>query len=196
MFTKVFKSTMVAVLTLGMAVMFNGCGRLDQAPVASDTAQGAGISYIAFSPQAPFRAAKYSDGGTLIDSKLIGPAGASLYVEDLNDNNKSKDDLALNFEVFAGGLTSNHQITMTVTKGTLSQVVAAFEPVGLNFLIDSELQFIVGSDLVDVDLSALIAWHIHGDGSAEHAQMWAEIVGDKTIVHVKVPGFSRYSFDD
>ena len=195
MFTKVFKRTMVAALALGMAFMFNGCGSLDKAPVASDVSVQSGISYIAFSPQVPLRATKYSDGGTLIDSKLIGPAGASLYVEDLGDEGPA-DDLALNFEVFAGGLTSDHQITMTVTKGSLSQVVAAFQPVGLNFLIDSELQFIVGNDLVDVDLSSLIAWHIHGDGSAEHAQMWAEIVGDKTIVHVKVPGFSRYSFDD
>jgi hypothetical protein len=158
-------------------------------------AQAEGISYIAFSPQAPFRAAKYSDGGILVDSDLIGAAGDTLYVEDLGDEGPA-DDLALNFEVFAGGLDSEHQITMTVTKGSLSQVVAAFQPVGLNFLIDSELQFIVGSDLVDVDLSSLIAWHIHGDGSAEHAQMWAEVVGDKTIVHVKVPGFSRYSIDD
>jgi hypothetical protein len=195
MFSKIFKRTMVGVLTLGLALVINGCGQVDQAPVASDVAQAEGISYIAFSPQAPFRAAKYSDGGILVDSDLIGAAGDTLYVEDLGDEGPA-DDLALNFEVFAGGLDSEHQITMTVTKGSLSQVVAAFQPVGLNFLIDSELQFIVGSDLVDVDLSSLIAWHIHGDGSAEHAQMWAEVVGDKTIVHVKVPGFSRYSIDD
>jgi len=195
MLSKIFKRTMVGVLTLGLALVINGCGKLDQAPVASDVSQAEGISYIAFSPQAPFRAAKYSDGGILVDSDLIGAAGDTLYVEDLGDEGPA-DDLALNFEVFAGGLDSEHQITMTVTKGSLSQVVAAFQPVGLNFLIDSELQFIVGSDLVDVDLSSLIAWHIHGDGTAEHAQMWAEVVGDKTIVHVKVPGFSRYSIDD
>jgi len=195
MFSKIFKRTMVGVLTLGLALVVNGCGKFDQASVASDMAQVEGISYIAFSPQAPFRATKYSDGGTLIDSKLMGAAGDSLYVEDLGDAGP-QDDLALRFEVFAGGLDSDHQITMTVTKGTLSQVVAAFQPVGLNFLIDSELQFIVGNDLVDVDLSSLIAWHIHGDGSAEHAQMWAEVVGNQTIVYVKVPGFSRYSIDD
>ncbi len=195
MFSKIFKRTMVGALTLGLALVLNGCGQIDQTSVASDVAQAEGISYIAFSPQAPFRATKYNDGGILIDSKLIGAAGETLYVEDLGGSGKA-DDLALHFEVFAGGLDSEHQITMTVTKGTLSQVVAAFQPVGLNFLIDSELQFIVGSDLVDVDLSSLIAWHIHGDGTAEHAKMWAEVVGSQTIVHVKVPGFSRYSIDD
>ena len=195
MFSKILKRTMAGVLTLGLALVINGCGKLDQAPVASDVTQTEGISYIAFSPQAPFRATKYSDGGTLVDSKLMGAAGETLYVEDLGDAGPT-DDLALHFEVFAGGLESEHQITMTVTKGSLSEVVAAFQPVGLNFLIDSELQFIVGNDLVDVDLSSLIAWHIHGDGTAEHAQMWAEVVGNKTIVHVKVPGFSRYSIDD
>lgn len=195
MLSKIFKRTLVGALTLGLALVISGCGKMDQAPVASDVSQAESISYIAFSPQAPFRAAKYSDGGILVDSDLIGAAGDTLYVEDLGDEGPA-DDLALNFEVFAGGLDSEHQITMTVTKGSLSQVVAAFQPVGLNFLIDSELQFIVGSDLVDVDLSSLIAWHIHGDGSAEHAKMWAEVVGDKTIIHVKVPGFSRYSIDD
>jgi len=195
MLSNIIKRTVIGVLAIGLSFSIYSCGKMDQVPVASDTAQVNGISYIAFSPKAPFRAAKYSDGGTLIDSKLIGASGETLYVEDLGDEGPA-DDLALNFEVFAGGLDSEHQITMTVTKGTLSQVVAAFQPVGLNFLIDSELQFIVGSDLVDVDLSSLIAWHIHGDGTAEHAQMWAEVVGDKTIVHVKVPGFSRYSIDD
>lgn len=195
MLSRIFKHTIAGILTMGLAFSLYSCGNVENVPVASDTTPVSGISYIAFSPQAPFRAAKYSDGGTLVDSKMMGPSGETLYVEDLGDEG-SADDLALHFEVFQGGLDSDHQITMTVTKGTLSQVVAAFQPVGLNFLIDSELQFIVGSDLVDLDLSSLIAWHIHGDGTAEHAQMWAEVVGDKTIVHVKVPGFSRYGIDD
>jgi hypothetical protein len=199
MLTFLKKISGLASLTAVVGLLLAGCG---QSPLTSDAPdltvqadQPRQVSYIAFSKLAPFRAAKYNDGALPSVTKTFGPAGDVMQIVDDGDEG-AQDDLTAQFEVVQGGLTDDHVITMTLTKGTLSQIVATFAPCGLNFAIESKLQFKVGNDLIDMDLSELIVWHIHGDGTAEQANIWAEVVGDHTIIHVKVPGFSRYGIGD
>lgn len=201
-FTQYYKkiTSLAIVASLSWVV---GCGApVEQGPVASGqtettmppTTGRAGM--IAFT-QVPMRATKYTNRAVLVDSDVIGIRGGRLKVTD-NGDETPNDDFSVKFTVlpYALAQAGDQLITMSVTEGTLSQTLVAFEPVGLNFLFPAVLQFELGNDLIDLPLEGLKAWHIHGDGHIDPTPIVVLEEGARTKILVMIPGFSRYSFDD
>lgn len=199
---------LVGIALIGL-VLVAGCG-VDQgpAPVAQDTEVTTppleGRMVLAFSTSGPPQiAAKIASEGLPpevgTDSDWFGPVngGNELRVDGWNGAG-TEDDMTVTFSVPDGALTESVAITMTVYGTKLTEALAAFAPAGLVFLQDSQVAFTLGPALVDVPLSTLVAWHIHGDGSAEAANvisMDIDANGGLRIV-LGVPGFSRYCLGD
>jgi hypothetical protein len=100
-------------------------------------------------------------------------------------------------------LDDDVEITMTVYGQTLSELVIAFEPGGLDFLIAAELEIAVGLDKVDIDLGDLAAYHAsqedyndndENDWQEEEIDIEELYEGSEEIKFIiEIPGFSRYS---
>ena len=199
---------LVGAALIGLALVA-GCG-VDQgpAPVAQDTEVSAppleNRMVLAFSTSGPPQvAAKIATEGLppLVgsDTDVFGPVngGKELRVDGWNGAG-TEDDMTVTFSVPDGALTTSVEITMTVYGTRLTEALAAFAPAGLVFLQDSQVAFNLGPALVDVPLETLEAWHIHGDGSSEEANIVEMIVGADGGLRIVlgVPGFSRYCLGD
>ena len=127
-------------------------------------------------------------------SAVCDASGGYLKVEDLGGKGPT-DNLIVEFRVYRDALVEPVEITMTVTGNTLSELVVAFEPGGLEFLKDADLVVTIGNDLVDTEAELLQVQHHYSDGTIETAQIKSlKMVGKSRInMHVFVPGFSRYS---
>ena len=187
-----------SALLLGLSLT-TGCG-VDHSPVAPDEAAMTrtpdGRVLLTFAPQATQRAAKLAETSSdRTSSKLIGSAGDTLQVKDLNGRG-TKDNLVVILKVPANALATDELITMTVHGETLSELVVEFAPAGLEFLTPAILKLRVGNKLVDTALEDILRIdHIHDDGTIERARVPFSAVKDNGRVRIKVevPGFSRYS---
>lgn len=126
---------------------------------------------------------------------LIGWAGGSLKIKDHNVNGDNTDNLVVHLDLSAGTLDSDELITMTVYGETLSDLVVAFSPAGLQFNKPAILTIRLGIQLVDgpVDESIPIH-HIYSDGTVEIANFvsFSRWTNGAARFQVEVPGFSRY----
>lgn len=183
---------------LVLALLVWGCGT-DSSPVAPDeptlTQTADGRIFLAFSESAALRAAKlaeepYSTNAGI--AQVFGVEGGELEIEKTNGEGIT-DDLKVIFRTAEGALTEDVLITMAVYGETMSDLVVAFGPSGLVFLVEAELDIRLGRERVDMNLEELIVWHIHDDGLVEMATHRAKDWGDIVRIQVDVPGFSRFS---
>jgi len=118
---------------------------------------------------------------------------AQLIIRDLNGL-YSGDDLHVHFVVPNRAVNKRVQITMTVYGNYLSDLVIAFQPGGLVFNQDAELQVVMGPTLVDIDTETLQIWHEYEDGTVEKTTVTATKTYQNGNFEFKVavPGFSRY----
>ncbi len=191
--------------------LFLGACGMENAPTAGPGEEAVlsqapdGRVLLSFSPQAAQRAAKLAaipDAGKRV-SKVFDQTGGQFAVRDLAE--EEKKSLSVTFSVPPLALAEPALITMTVYGNTLSELVIAFEPAGLDFSLPASLQIEIGRERVDLSLDQLIAWHIHGDGSAEQARIISILRYNKdgkitdggkyefAGIAVSVPGFSIYS---
>lgn len=189
----------IVLLTMLFVVLVTGCGT-DRSPVATgnqaEVVQAEdGRAFLAFSTAGVRRAARIAtlpaEGVTV--SGLIDLEGGTLSVDDANGGG-TKDDVHIDFTVAAGALSAPQTITMTVYGNSLEELIVAFDPGGLVFLLDAELDIRMGKDLVSTSVEQIRAWHEYADGSGEDATITEAYSSGNTVrVKVAVPGFSRYS---
>lgn len=203
------------LLTLALASLLAaaiGCGT-DRSPVSyedpAETAPPSGRHFIAFSSAAAEAAGKVAaipEEGVSI-SDWFGYAGGKFDIAEPNGHGHA-DDLEVGFWVPVGAVGGTNAadpfaptdtaadsvyITMTVYGNTLSTLIVEFEPDGFEFVIPALLGLRLGWDLVDMDLDDLVVWHIHGDGTAEPAEIEIIKSDRNATILVDVPGFSKYS---
>lgn len=205
----------VALLVLGGLV---GCGE-DRSPVSHEASAvdpyAVEVLVLASSPEEALRAAKLTQDGRTV-SDLFDKHGSIEIFE--AEEQGVEDDLRVTFSVLPGALQVSEFISMTVFGQSLSNIVAAFQPSGLVFKKEAVLGIGLGIERVDMPLSSLQVWHIHGDGSVEEARItgirWYDLEEDGEVndsgdigegedwgdndvnfiaVEIAVPGFSRYS---
>lgn len=140
--------------------------------------------------------------GPWTDSRLIGPRGGTLKIQDWGrrrsaEGQRLQEQLAVEFSVPRGALPSPQALTMTVTGYWLSELEVAFQPSGLRFDREARLRIHLGRDRVDVDTATLRAFH--WDNGTETVEVAIEVQaqgnGD-VVIQVRVPGFSRYSLGE
>ena len=184
---------------LAAATLTIGCGT-ENTPMASSeptfTHTEDNRTFLTFSPQAQRRAAKISaipaEGRTV--SKIFDANHNGLEIFDANGTDHRLDDITVFFTVPDHALDHPVEITMTVYGNTLEEMVVEFQPGGLNFLHHATLGIFLGHNLVHTPHDQLHAWHEHGDGSVEEANIfWLRITDAKVKMKIAVPGFSRYS---
>ena len=179
----------LAFCILALVAFAAGCG-VEQSPVAQEEAAVTqaedGRMLLTFSPEAAQRAAKIVEEGRTV-SQLFNAQSGNLVIND-------DDGLKVTLSVPQNALAADEQITMTAYGNTLSELVVAFEPGGLVFLIASQLEIRLDNELVDLPLDGLQAWHILDDGTVEPAGIvFVDEENSKTYITLDVPGFSRYS---
>ena len=195
------KRLAILTSTLLAATLTIGCGTEYHSPVASNpeptfTQAEDGRTFITFSPQAQHRAAKVSaipaQGRTV--SKVFDANHNAFEIFDANGTDHRLDDITVFFTVPDHALDHPVEITMTVYGNTLEEMVVVFEPGGLTFLHHATLGVFMGHNLVHTPHNQLKAWHEHGDGSVEEANIfWLKVTDAKVKMKIAVPGFSRYS---
>lgn len=170
-FYQLFSSSMrMTFLALAMMPLLSGCGTdhsANSVDEATITQAPDGTAYLTFSPQATQRAAKLATipAEGLSNSKNIKPdKKAYLDVSDINTKNKD-DILKVRLNVPKNGVASEVTVVMTVYGNTLSELIVAFEPGGLVFLIDAVLELELGPNRIDMPLSDLEAYHTYDDGT-------------------------------
>ncbi|MBI2501647.1 MAG: hypothetical protein HYW07_00235 [Candidatus Latescibacteria bacterium] len=146
-----------------------------------------GQVYLVFSPQSNQRLAKSLSAGSTV-SKIIGPRGGKLVAM----GEAAEIEAALSIPKNA--LAEEVAITMSVHEGLLSELVIAFAPEGLVFLQAARLELKVDTELVDIPLSELKAYHQSADGTSQEAQLLSvSSSGDGLVrIAIAVPGFSTY----
>jgi hypothetical protein len=86
------------------------------------------------------------------------------------------------------------EVTMTVTSGlVLDDVSVPFGPSGLTFVPGADLNVWLTGPLAPMNI---IVYHIYADGTVVPIPTQIVADGDLWLVHVPVPGFSEYSWDD
>jgi hypothetical protein len=161
------RSAALLVFSLFLAA----CG-VENAPTAgSGPVPLDGQFLLTFSPDTAQRVAKLAaipeEGRS--DSKVFDLTGGQITIRDRAA--KEKKRLITTLAVPPLAVAEPVLITMTVYGNTLSELVIAFAPEGLIFSLPASLQIEIGRKRVDLPLDQLIAWHIHGDGSAEQARI-------------------------
>ena len=212
---KKYKRTVI--LGVLLALLIGGCGA-DRSPVGNETSAvdpyAVEVLVLASSPEEALRAAKLAEEGRTV-SELFDKWGSIEIFEP--EEQGIEDDLRVTFSVLPGALPVAETISMTVYGQNLSNIVAAFQPSGLVFKKEAILEVGLGIERVDMPLSALQVWHIHGDGSVEQARItairwyhweegelsdsgniesgedWDDNDANYIAVEISVPGFSRYS---
>lgn len=192
------------------ALLAFGCGG-EQGPTAS---QGVALesssqerSFLAFAPEGRVRAAKLAIAPT--DAAVEGRTVSAVFMPDENGvlriaeelDIASNSDLAVSpnnylaarFNVRKGALEEPVLITMTVYGESLSDMVVAFQPAGLEFLEMAVLRLALGGAKVDLPLYDLHAWHIYNDGTVEEVGFSILDEPNGILFKIDVPGFSRYS---
>ena len=188
------------MLFLGLlGLWLAGCGT-EKGPVASEQAEFSqaedGTVFLTFTPEAARRAGKIAaipeEGRSVWD--LFTEDGGYLIVSETNGKGP-KDNLIVEFEVPRGALDIPCPISMTVYGNTLSELVIAFWPGGLQFLEDAELIVTIGSELADISTDQLVVHHHYESGAVEEASITSlKNEGKARLTFVTaVPGFSRFS---
>jgi len=200
-----------------LALLVVGCGE-DRSPVSPEASAvdlyAVEVLVLAAYPEEALRAAKLTQDGQTV-SDLFDKSGSIEIYE--AEGQGVKDDLRVTFSVLPGALPSAEFISMTVFGQSLSNIVAAFQPSGLVFRKEAVLELGLGIERMDMSLSSLLVWHIHGDGSVEQARIIAihqyveengelrevnvtsdiadmdEDDADFITIEIAVPGFSRYA---
>ena len=173
----------------------------DAGPAAAVEDPGASSVFVAFSPRA-LDAGKITSnrGDWLRTSKVARPNRKTrLRLKD--------DDLRVDFTVPRGAVEKPVRITMATQVRPLSELVVEMRPEGTEFDPSADLKLRIDADLVDFDLSDLVALvasgedgdvayvriisvETHGDGDDEDD---GESAGfDSVTIRLEVPHFSRY----
>lgn len=198
------QSKWVMILALLVVAFVAGCGE-DRSPARSDenTVSNApdDRTWLVFSPEVLARAGKESVLDKVIllpeegltTSTLMGPTGGMLALTVTNTHGP-KNDIKVAFSVPEGALNAPVEISMQVSGSCLEDLVIAFAPGGLEFLVDAELDIRVGKDLVGNKIERIKVLHVYADGKVEDAELYlASDSGKAFRFVVAIPGFSRYS---
>lgn len=206
------KRLCMAACVLGIGLLTVGCGT-DYAPTSPSESEVAGPEQgslvLAASPEAALRAAKtpakaraicqtqptYEYYGTNTSRTVegwVGSAGGWLRVAVGNDT--PQNSLVADFVVPAGALDQPRLLNMTIRGDLLSEMVAEFQPGGLQFLKGATLTLWVGFNRVDVGDRPVRIWHVYSDGTVEEVLEYGlRQQGTSTLtIAIPVQGFSRY----
>lgn len=197
-FERIISGAILTLLVAATVLILPGCGT-GHSPVASTDIQpqiieADGRSLLSFGAAGAQRAAKIAtiptEGVTVSD--LFGLTGGTIQVKDDNGNGP-KDDLRVTFTVPDNALNLPTNITMTVYGNTLEDLVVEFQPSGLVFLQDAELDLRFGTDLVSTPFNQIVVWHEYSDGTVVPATFSKYNSGNIIRLKIDIPGFSKYS---
>lgn len=191
-------SPSMAALALCASLALHACGS-SQPPTANETAATAagGGAYLAFSPVVLSHAAKLA-GEVPSTSRLVTPKkGAKLQIKE--------DGLKVVLRIKKHSVTEPVIVDMSLLGTRLSDLVVLFGPDDLQFETAATLSIQVDSDLIDISLTSLEAYHLYADGTATEANIlkvkikYSKTKGDDSddevksvTIQIEVPGFSRY----
>lgn len=185
-------------LPLASLVLFSAGCSSDTSPTAAAVTQNEdGRTFVSFSSDALVHAGKvaaipFAEGET-VSELFTAKGGGKLGFADDNRSG-SGDDVGVTFRVSRKALDADVTIHMTVYGNTMSNLVVAFEPGGLIFREDAELEIQLGADLIDLDTKSIVVHHTYNDGTVEEAVVYSSEYSEKAFkIKVAVPGFSRYS---
>lgn len=194
---KPFKLLSSFFLAAGLAT--TGCGT-ETSPVASTeptvTHSADGRTFISFAPEGARRAAKLANEAPLMgtDTRLVETNKGKNFKVQNSALSGAKNRYLMTFHVEPNSVTEDVNITMEAYGETLSELVIAFAPGGLEFLNEAELVIRLGVNRIDLNPATLVINHEHETGSSEVATITElKVNKDDIIVKVAVPGFSRYS---
>jgi hypothetical protein len=172
-----------------------------------------GHVWLSFSAEGAARAAKgvpFGGRGRRTAAN-VGPDGGRLSVEDKGRRTK-RDDMSVSLTIPPGALVRSERITMAVHGNKLSGLVIEFGPCGLEFLAKAKLQMMLAGGLLDLDLTALEAWHQSAGSNPEQIGIISAVMYDlkqgsyqetdrlnkvdRIRITVGIPGFSRYGMGE
>jgi len=193
---RLLNQTLLLLSLLVVVGLVSGCG-VDQSPVAvSDE----GAEPAAKKKQPPGQEKGSSTADLSAEearsvSEWVKPRGKTqLHIEDLNAFSSADDNLYVNLVVPSRAVSKRVQVTMTVYGNYLSDLVIVFQPGGLVFDQDAELEVGMSAGLVDIDTETLQVWHEYEDGTVEKTTVTATKTYQDGYFEFKavVSGFSRY----